>query len=335
MSVSTPIQNMWKNLRRFLSSLGALALILAFTRPVGAQADTEGSLGDLLVTSHFVRINQGLREEETFYFGIFEEMELENRGVIPYQGSLRFWVGEGEDLRIEGTKEGENITLKAETKEGVASASLGEGFSLGPKEKMRVSLDYKVFFVDEKKKKEFAKKILLPHSANSLQFQFNPVENLGFRFQLLGFSLERSQEEGGWFVSPKISPKVGNVYTFKIAKGEKPEEKMPPSSPKPKEKRTSLPEEEKGEREPLIIPQKIADWKTRFSRWLERYRLLIINDLIVLGVVAFFAGWLKKAFLGTKTLMVRIFSTVLRWKKSLKIQKSKRRKKGGKRRRKK
>jgi hypothetical protein len=129
---------MWKNLKIYLSNLGVLGYLGLFVfpplawatdLPAGRQVDTAG----LLITSHIVRVNQGLREEETFYYGISEEMEIENGNATTYQGNLAFWVGEGEDLRVTAFgEEGDSVNLEALIEEKVATAKLEEEVFIKP-----------------------------------------------------------------------------------------------------------------------------------------------------------------------------------------------------------
>jgi len=317
MSVFTPIRNMLKNFLLFLSNLGYLGYLSYLGYLGGTPVFAQESL---LVTSHIIRVNQGLREEETFYFGVSEEMEIENRGLVPFEGNLEFWVGEGEDLKMEI----DGQTIKPSLKQKVVSVKLPE--SLKPNQKTRITLDYKVFFTDEKKKKEFVKKILYPHKEKSLQIMVNPVENLGF-FPKSGFSFQRSSEESGWFVSPKISPKVGNAYALEIVKGEKPRQQP---SPSPRAER-----KEEKERQPVIVPEKIKGWRKDLGRWLTRYRILILNDVIVLGVVALFAGYLSHLLSRAKLLTRSLLSTIQRLRKIPGKIKFRKRRKSGKRKRKK
>lgn len=287
---------MWKNLKIYLSNLGFLGYL-------GLVVFAQEGLSNLQVTSHIIRVSQGLRETETFNYGISEEMEIENRGVTTYQNDLAFWVGEGEDLRVVAFEEdGNDVNLEVSTNEGIATARLEERVFIKPGQRLKVNLDYKVFFTDEKKEEEFRKKILYPHAKESLQFKVNPVENIGFKPQLLGYSFERSKEEAGWFVSLKLSPKIGEVFILRITKEEAglPEEKREKPSFEEKEK---LPLQEEKEREPIVvtreigkIPKRLGALHGQVKRWIWENILwvIVLNNFFVLSLIGYKCGWFKK-----------------------------------------
>lgn len=280
-----------------------LAFFLFLPPPVPVFAQ-EGS-SDLRVTSHLIQVNQMLREEKTFYYGVAEEMTIENRGATPYQGDLAFWVGDGEDLRVLTFQDGNDIDLEATIKEGIAYARLGEDVFIQPRQEIEIGFDYKVFFIDEKKKEEFAKKILYPHAEESLQFKVNPIENLGFRPQLQGFSFSGDVRESGWFVSPTISPKVGEVYRLRIVK-EREESGVEEGTSGAEEREEAAKEEERG---PVVIAEELGKIPERASIFLKRWiwenilLVLLFNDVLVLGLVGYKRGWFKNLHFKTARLL--------------------------------
>lgn len=279
-----------------------ISLVCFCPRAIFAQ---EG-LDSLRVVYHLIRVNQGLREEETFYYGNSEEMEIENVGVAAYQGDLAFWVGEGEDLRVVGfTESGNDVNLEALIKVRIAKVKLEERVFIKPRQKLRVGLDYKVFFTQEGVEKEFQKKILYPHGKDSLQILVNTVENIGFKPSSLSFPWRKSGEEDGWFVSPRLSPEVGEIYTLKIIREEEVpglEKETPTFEGQGEEK---IPQKQDEEREPIIvaeklrgIPEQLRVFHFRVKRWIWENILLVIvlNNGFVLALVGYKCGWFRFKF---------------------------------------
>jgi hypothetical protein len=301
---------MWKNFLSFLGSLSVLGYLSSLSylgSPVFAQ---EGS-NSLLVTSQIIRVNQGFGEEETFYYGILEEMEIENRGPVPYQKDLVFWVGEGEDLQAAVVQVGDNeVNLEIKeikVEEGLVYLKLKEGVFIRPG-KVRVGLDYKVFFVggDENKGKVFEKKILYPHAQGSLQFKVNPIENLGFRPQLEGFAFKKDENESGWFVSPLISPQQGNTYRLNITRvaGQEETEGIEKEGEILGAGQEEAVKGVKG-REPVAVGQDGGELRIRlFSdqvgewTWKEILAIFLLNDILIFGLIGWKHGWFKDSGLG-------------------------------------
>lgn len=295
---------------RFFGLTGCLVLLffLPFRPVVFGQEKLE-------VTLHLIRVNQGLREEKTFYYGVIEELEIENRSPVLYQDDLIFWVGEGEDLKavvIQGG--GNDVSLETKLEEGLVYVKLKEkGVFIQPGEKIRVGLDYKVFFIDDKKEERFDKKILYSHAQESLQFKVNSIENLGFRPQLEGFPFKKDEQESGWFISPVISPQPGDVYRLRIT-----QEDLGEQEAKGIEEGKTSPEEtlgaEKGEivegeggREPIIVAEEVSKLSGRrhllSSRvgewsWKEMLAIFLLNDILVFGLIGWKCGWFKDSGLG-------------------------------------
>lgn len=297
---------MWKNLKICLTSLGLLSSLGLSVAVPAFGAEVSGSL---LVTSHVIRVSQNIWEQETFCYEITEEIEVENRGPVTYRGSLFFWVGKGEDFAAVAFKEnGESVDLEVAAREGTASTELKEGVFIGSGQKLRVELDYKVLFADPKESAEFQKRILYLHARESLQFQVNPFENLGFKPNLSGFPMEKSPEADGWLISPRLSPSPGEVYSLAITReGEG-------GQPRSREEEGAGFQEAEGEsgeavvredeeRRPVIVseemgklPEEIRFFSARFKRWIWEHLLLaiVLNDAFVLGIVGYKCGWFKK-----------------------------------------
>jgi hypothetical protein len=137
-----------------------------------------------------------------------------------------------------------------------------------------------------------------------LQFKINPVENLGFRPQILGFSLKRSEEESGWFVSPKLSPRVGDECILTVVKeGEVSVIEKTEKSRVGEEKEGEELERKAEERKPLIVaeeisktPEKLSLLHNQIKKWIWENILLVfvLNDVLLLSLVGYKWGWFKK-----------------------------------------
>lgn len=274
-------------------------------------ASAQEKPGGLQVVSHVVRVNQEIREEEASYCLIIEDIEIENRDSVSYQDDLVFWVGEGEDLKAVVVRAGgNNVSLETKLEEGLVYVKLKEGVFIQPGERIRVGLDYKVFFADDQKGGVFDKKILYFHSQESLQFKVNSVENLGFFPQLEGLPFKRDEQESGWFISPMLSPQAGDVYRLRII-----QEGVDGQEQGEVGKREMAGEE----REPIVVAEQVSKlFGQRFRlfsnqvgkwTWKEMMTIFLLNDILVLGLIGWKCGWFKDSDFG------RLFAIWQRLKK--------------------
>lgn len=211
---------------------------------------------------------------------VSEQIILENTGPQIYQGQLLFWVGEpgGEatviairDEKEREAKDPKVLLSSSLTKEGLVSAQLPEEVGIKPNATREIGLLYTIFPGGEG---DFLwqRKILYEHASNSLRIKFNPIEYLGYEAEPRRFTLSRSAQDEGWFVSEPLSPKVDDVYSLSVAKSE-----VFPAQPEVQEKIW------------VVIGERVRGWvvENLLPAWL-------INNIFILSLIGLGFWWVNK-----------------------------------------
>ena len=244
----------------------------------------------LLITSHEIRVSQQLygegEEQRTFCYSINEEMEIKNLEDQIYKGPLPVWTGVADDdedeIRITASLNGSgDKSLEFSIEEGVLQIKLDEETYIPPQKKLQLNLEYRVYFVYQEQKEEWSKKILHPHTPNSLELWLNWVESAGFWPRVPNIPIARSKKEEGWFTSGRLSPQVGDIFPVTSTR-EKPK-------PLPEEEGVEIQKTQK--EEPAPAPKgKPSNIASKLEGLLSKHLIpvlvaLILGNASLLGLV--------------------------------------------------
>jgi hypothetical protein len=172
---------------------------------------------DITITSHIIKVNQGLKGNTTFFYDITEEITIKNNKDSLFTDNLVFYIGSGQEVKAKAIVNEIQTNLSFTLKDEIVEIQLEDGFYINPNKSIEIILEYRIYFTGPEEKKEFRKKIMNPHDEKVTYFMTNPVKSLGFKPNLNGIDSIESKQPG-WYVSHLVSPEIGDTLVFSIRK---------------------------------------------------------------------------------------------------------------------